>query len=74
MTEQVQPIVNIKFTPAGAELVIGALRKLPHEQVHDLVEQTFAQYKQEITRLQAEAQAAEQQAQPVTDVEPKQPE
>lgn len=70
MTQQVQPIVNIKFTPPGAELMIGALRKLPHEQVHDLVEQTFAQYKQEIERLQAEAQAA----QPVTDVEPKQPE
>ena len=70
MTEQVQPIVNIKFTPAGAELVIGALRKLPHEQVDELVDQVFAQYRQEIARLQAEAQAA----QPVTDVEPKQPE
>lgn len=61
MTEQVQPIVNIKFTPAGAELVIGALRKLPHEQVHELVEQTFGQYKQEIARLQADAAAAQRQ-------------
>lgn len=61
MTEQVQPIVNIKFTPAGAELAIAALRKLPHEQVHDLVEQFFAQYKQEIARLQADAVAAQQQ-------------
>jgi len=61
MTEQVQPIVNIKFTPAGAELAIGALRKLPHEQVHDLVEQFFAQYKQEIARLQADAAAAQRQ-------------
>jgi len=71
MTQQVQPIVNIQFTPAGAEMVIGALRKLPHEQVHELVEQVFAQYKQEIARLQAEAKAAEQSAQVVTDVEPK---
>tara|TARA_R110002126_G_scaffold127564_4_gene269835 strand:- start:6477 stop:6701 length:225 start_codon:yes stop_codon:yes gene_type:complete len=74
MTEQVQPIVNIKFTPTGAELVIAALRKLPHEQVDELVQQVFAQYKQEIERLQAEAQAAQQQSQDVTDVEPKQPE
>lgn len=64
MTEQVQPIVNIKFTPAGVELVIGALRKLPHEQVHELVEQVFGQYKQEIERLKAEAAAAEELAKP----------
>lgn len=59
---QPQVIVNIKFTPAGLELVIGALRKLPHEQVHELVEQTFGQYQQEIQRLQAEAVAAEEAA------------
>ena len=73
MTEQVQPIVNIKFTPAGAELVIGALRKLPHEQVHDLVEQVFAQYKQEIARLQADAEAAQRQLEAEA-AEAKQPE
>jgi hypothetical protein len=65
MTEQVQPpIVNIKFTPAGAELAIAALRKLPHEQVHDLVQQFWEQYQAEIKRLQSEAE-------PITDVEPK---
>jgi hypothetical protein len=50
------PIVNLQFTPQGAELMIAALRKLPHEQVHDLVQQTWEQYQAEIKRLQAEAQ------------------
>lgn len=58
-----QAIVNLQFTPAGAELVIAALRKLPHEQVHELVQQTWEQFQAEIKRLQAAA--------PVTDVEPK---
>lgn len=49
-------IVNLKFTPAGAELMIAALRKLPHEQVHELVQQTWEQYQAEIKRLQAESQ------------------
>jgi len=47
------PIVNLQFTPQGAELMIAALRKLPHEQVHDLVQQTWEQYQAEIKRLQA---------------------
>jgi hypothetical protein len=52
--------------------VIGALRKLPHEQVHELVEQVFAQYKQEIARLQADAEAAQRQLDAeVSDVQPK---
>ena len=60
MTEQVQPhIVNIKFTPAGAELAIAALRKLPHEQVHDLVQQFWEQYQAEIKRLQESAPVQE---------------
>ena len=33
--------------------MIAALRKLPHEQVHDLVQQTWEQYQAEIKRLQA---------------------
>jgi hypothetical protein len=49
------PIVNLQFTPAGVELMIGALRKLPHEQVHDLVQQTWDQYQAEIKRLQEPA-------------------
>jgi len=49
------PIVNLQFTPQGAELMIAALRKLPHEQVHDLVQQTWDQYQAEIKRLQEPA-------------------
>jgi hypothetical protein len=49
------PIVNLQFTPQGVELVIGALRKLPHEQVHDLVQQVWEQYQAEIKRLQEPA-------------------
>jgi Skp family chaperone for outer membrane proteins len=72
MTEQVQAIVNIQFTPAGAELAIAALRKLPHEQVHELVKQFFDQYQAEINRLQADAEAAQRQLDAeVSDVEPK---
>jgi len=67
-----QPIVNLQFTPAGAELAIAALRKLPHEQVDDLVRQTFAQYQAEIKRLQADAEAAQRQLEAeISDVEPK---
>ena len=53
------PIVNLQFTPQGAELMIAALRKLPHEQVHDLVQQTWEQYQAEIKRLQAPAPVQE---------------
>ena len=37
MTEQVKPpVLTIKMVPAGVELVLAALAKLPHEQVADL--------------------------------------
>lgn len=62
MNEQ-QPIaLNIKMTPAGLELAIGALRKLPHETVHELVQDLFTQGQAEIQRLQSEAAAAEEAA------------
>jgi len=72
MTEQVQPIVNIKFTPAGTELVIAALRKLPHDQVHDLVGEVWQQFQAELGRLNADAEAAQRQLDAeVSDVQPK---
>jgi hypothetical protein len=52
------PILNIKMVPAGVDLVIGALRKLPHEQVDDLVQEIWAQYKAQMNAL-AEAALAE---------------
>lgn len=36
--------LSIKMTPAGVELVIAALRELPHKQVHDLVSDIWSQY------------------------------
>lgn len=56
MTEQVQPqehIINLQFTVAGAELVIAQLRKMPHDQIDLLVQQTFSQYKQQVDVLLA---------------------
>jgi hypothetical protein len=53
------PVVNLRFTPAGAELAIEALRKLPHDLVDELVRQIFDQYTKEIERLEAEPKQAE---------------
>lgn len=56
MTEQAQPqehIINLQFTVAGAELVIAQLRKMPHDQIDLLVQQTFSQYKQQVDVLLA---------------------
>jgi len=59
-----QVVLNIKVTPDGLQFIIGALRKLPHDQVDDLVRELFGQGQQEIQRLQAEAAAAEEAAKP----------
>lgn len=32
-----KPFLNIKLTAESVDMIIMALRKLPHEQVHDLV-------------------------------------
>lgn len=45
------PILNIQMTPAGIELVIASLRKLPHEQVNDLVQELWVQYKTQMQQL-----------------------
>ena len=44
--------INIQFTLPGAELMIAALRQLPHEAVDPLVQEVIAQYKNEVARLQ----------------------
>lgn len=55
MTEETKktsiPILNIQMTPGGVELAIAALRKLPHEQVDPLVQELWAQYKQQMQQL-----------------------
>lgn len=52
---QQQPILNIQMVPGGVDLVIAALRKLPHDQVDALVQEIWAQYKEQMNAL---AQAA----------------
>lgn len=47
------PILTIQVVPAGMDLIIGALRKLPHEQVDDLVQELWAQYKAEMNKAAA---------------------
>lgn len=41
--------VTLVLQANAAELVIGALRKLPHEQVHDLVMDLFSQFQVQLT-------------------------
>jgi riboflavin synthase len=72
-----QPIIlNIQMTVPGLELVIGALRKLPHEQVADLVSELTAQGRAEFERAQAAAAAADEKpakgkkAKPETEQDP----
>ena len=68
MSNQPQPpIITIKFVPAGVELVLGALNKLPREQVEALFQEVLGQYQYQMEELQKQAQAAEA----VTDVQPK---
>lgn len=45
------PILHIKMVPAGMDLVIAALRKLPHDQVDPLVQELWAQYKQQMQQI-----------------------
>lgn len=44
-------ILHIKMTPAGLDLAIAALRKLPHDQVDPLVQELWAQYKQQMQQI-----------------------
>ena len=61
MTEQVKPpVLSIQMVPAGVELVLTALAKLPHEQVADLVMEIRGQAMFQMEELQkAQALAAE---------------
>ena len=58
MSNQPQPpIITIKFVPAGVELVLGALNKLPREQVEALFQEVLGQYQYQMEELQKQAQA-----------------
>lgn len=59
-------ILNMQMTPAGVELTIAALRKLPHEQVDPLVQELWTQYKAQM-QFMAEATLAPEAAETDTD-------
>ena len=61
MTEQVTPpVLTIKMVPAGVELVLAALAKLPYEQVAELFMEIRGQALFQMEELQkAQALAAE---------------
>jgi hypothetical protein len=57
MTEQVKPpVLTIKMVPAGVELVLAALAKLPHEQVADLFMEIRGQAMLQMDELQKAAE------------------
>ena len=60
MTEQTKPpVLTIRMVPAGVELVLAALAKLPHEQVADLFMEIRGQAMFQMGELQkAQALAA----------------
>lgn len=53
------PIINIKMVPAGVELVLAALNKLPREQSDPLFNEIAGQYGYQMQELQKAAQAAQ---------------
>ena len=55
------PVLTIKMVPAGVELVLAALSRLPYDQVAGLIAEI---------RGQAEYQLAPQQAEPETISQP----
>ena len=53
MIEQTKPpVLTIKMVPAGVELVLTALAKLPHEQVADLFMEIRGQARYQMDELQ----------------------
>ena len=65
------PILTIKMVPAGVELVLAALNKLPRETSDGLFNEIAGQYGYQMQELQKAAQAAQaaQTTQPPADVE-----
>lgn len=53
------PILNIKMTKPGVELVLGALVKLPYEQTAGLIKEIESQANEQLQELQASAALAE---------------
>jgi len=50
------PVLSIKMVPAGVDLVIAGLTKLPYEQVADLIAEIRGQAVYQMEELQKAAQ------------------
>ena len=63
MAEQIKPpVLTIKMVPAGVELVLAALAKLPHEQVADLFMEIRGQALLQMGELQKAAEPDDAEA------------
>ena len=63
MTEQAKPpVLSIKMVPAGVDLVIAGLTKLPYEQVADLIAEIRGQALFQMEELQKAAQPDDAEA------------
>ena len=63
MTEQLKPPdLTINMVPAGVELVLAALAKLPHEQVADLFMEIRGQAMLQMDELQKAAEPDDAEA------------
>ena len=70
MTEQTKPpVLSIRMVPAGVDLVLAALAKLPHEQVAELFMEIRGQALFQMDELQ-KAQALAAEPDDATDVTP----
>lgn len=63
------PVLTIKMVPAGVELVLAALNKLPREQVEGLFQEIQSQANFQLEMMQRAAAAAAQA--PVNETEEK---
>lgn len=63
MTEQIKPpVLSIKMVPAGVDLVIAGLTKLPYEQVADLIAEIRGQALFQMEELQKAAKPDDAEA------------
>lgn len=52
MTQETPPILSIKMVPAGVDLVLAALSKLPYEQTAGLIAEIRGQAAYQLEQLQ----------------------
>jgi hypothetical protein len=57
------PVLSIKMVPAGVELVLGALGKLPYDQSAGLIAEIRGQAEYQLQSLESQPQPAEEKEQ-----------